>query len=258
MTLRVLIVDDEPHARQRLRQLLAARDDVLVLAEAGSGAQALAACQAQPVDVVLLDIRMPGMDGLATAQALAQLQPAPVVVFLTAADDRAIEAFEAGAADYLLKPVRGERLAAALDRARRLLRPAAARSHEERQHFIERRLGEVVLVPVDSVLALRAEDKYVCLTTATGEHLIEESLVAVEREFGPRFLRIHRNCLVAAGQVRALARIDGRDHVRVAGLDQPLEVSRRNLAAVRGHLLALANPGATPGIADTDQSRNNQ
>lgn len=242
MTLRVHIVDDEPHARQRLRQLLAAHADVQVLAESGSGAEAVAACRAQPVDVVLLDIRMPGMDGLATAQALAQLQPAPAVVFLTAADDRAIEAFEAGAADYLLKPVRGERLAAALDRARRLIQPTADRRRPERQHFIERRLGEVVLVPVDSVLALRAEDKYVRLETATGEHLIEESLVAVEREFGPRFLRIHRNCLVAADRVRALVRIDERDHVRVAGLDEPLEVSRRNLAAVRGHLLALADP----------------
>lgn len=243
MILRVHIVDDEPHARQRIRQLLAARADVAVLGESASGAAALAACRAQPVDVVLLDIRMPGMDGLETAQALARLQPAPAVIFLTAADDRAIEAFEAGAADYLLKPVRGERLAAALDRARRLAPEAGdERAPAQRQHFIERRLGEVFLVPVESVLALRAEDKYVRLTTPDGEHLIEESLVAVEREFGPRFLRIHRNCLVAADRVRALVRIDERDHVRVAGLDEPLEVSRRNLAAVRGHLLALADP----------------
>ncbi|MCK9488797.1 MAG: LytTR family DNA-binding domain-containing protein [Xanthomonadales bacterium] len=246
MILRVHIVDDEPHARQRLRQLLAARDDVQVLAESASGAEAVAACRAQPVDVVLLDIRMPGMDGLATAQALARLRPAPAVIFLTAADDRAIEAFEAGAADYLLKPVRGERLAAALDRARRLVRSAATTATQTvppaRRHFVERRLGEMFLIPVDTVLALRAEDKYVCLVTATGEHLIEESLVAVEREFGRAFLRIHRNCLVAAGQVRALERIGERDHVRVAGMDEPLEVSRRNLPAVREHLLALADP----------------
>ncbi len=243
MSLRVLIVDDEPLARERLQQLLAELDDIVVAGEAGDGTAAIERCACGEVDLVLLDIRMPGIDGIETARHLATLAQPPAIVFLTAYDDRAIDAFEAGAVDYLLKPVRRERLQQALARACRL-RPAdlaaTGIAGGPRQHFLERRAGGVRLVGVADVLCLRAEDKYVRLQTAASEHLIEDSLVTIEREFGGRFLRIHRNCLVAADRVQALERSHGQDVVRIDGLDQPLEVSRRNLAAVREHLLRRA------------------
>lgn len=232
--LRVLVVDDEPTARQRLCGLLADCPGIELAGEVADGEAALLRCAAGGVDLVLLDIRMPGLDGMATAQRLAALAAAPEVVFLTACDDRALEAFESGALDYLLKPVRRERLQQALQRVRRR-RPAVAPA--ARRHFSVRRAGAMLRVPVDAVLALRAEDKYVCLVTADGEHLIEESLAAIEREFGERFLRIHRNCLVAARHLAGLVRQpDGSDRARVDGLAHDLEISRRNLPAVRAWL----------------------
>lgn len=237
--MKVLIVDDEPLARSRLRELLAMQRDVQVVGEAGDGPAAVEACCQQRVDLVLLDIRMPGVDGLETARQLARLPCPPVVVFLTAYDDRALDAFDTGAVDYLLKPVRGERLRQSLERARRLVAhgSGAPPAVQARRHFRVRRAGTVRLVPVENVLCLRAEDKYVCLVTTEGEHLIEESLTAIEREFGGRFLRIHRNCLVAADSIRALERGgDGSERVRLHGLDDALEVSRRNLPVVRAHL----------------------
>jgi two-component system response regulator AlgR len=237
MNLRVLIVDDEPLARARLRELLATQPDLVIAGEAADGDSAIAACGREPVDLVLLDIRMPGRDGVDTATQLALLQPPPVVVFLTAGDDRALEAFETGAVDYLLKPVRGERLALALARARRV-RGIDADPGPGRRQFVVRRAGGLRLVPVEDVLSLRAEDKYVCLLTSHGEYLIEESLAAIEREFGERFIRIHRNCLVAAARLRGLERAgDGSERVRVDGLAEALEVSRRNLPALRARLL---------------------
>lgn len=240
MSLRVLIVDDEPLARARLRSMLETLPDVAVAGEAEDGDAALAACRTEPPDLVLLDIRMPGRDGLATAAGLALLPRPPAVVFLTAYDDCAIEAFERGAVDYLLKPVRVERLVQALARARRW-RPDdsdADATVGARRQFAVRRASTVRLVEVDDVLCLRAEDKYVCLVTGDGEFLIEESLATIEREFGDRFLRIHRNCLVSADRLRGLERTsDGGDCVRVDGLVRPLEVSRRNLATVRQRLL---------------------
>lgn len=243
MSLRVLIVDDEPLARERLRDLLDELDGIVVAGEAGDGTTAIEHCADCGIDLALLDIRMPGIDGIETARHLATLTQPPAIVFLTAYDDRAVDAFEAGAIDYLLKPVRRERLQQALVRARRL-KPAelsaAADNQVQRRHFLERRAGGVRLVAVTDVLCLRAEDKYVRLQTATSEHLIEDSLVTIEREFGERFLRIHRNCLVAADHVHALERSDGQDIVRINGLPDPLEVSRRNLATVREHLLRSA------------------
>lgn len=240
--MKVLIVDDEPLARARLRELLAVHADVVIIADVGDGQTAITACRGAPIDLVLLDIRMPGIDGLETAKQLATLPQPPVVVFLTAYDDRALDAFETGAVDYLLKPVRAERLAQALERARRIASTHAAEVAAEpaRRHFRVRRAGALRLVPVEDVLCLRAEDKYVCLVTAEGEHLIEESLTAIEREFGERFLRIHRNCLVASTRIRGLERGgDGSERVRLDRLPDTLEVSRRNLPGVRARLSRL-------------------
>lgn len=237
MTPRILIVDDEPHARSRLRELLA-DEAVAIAGEADNGTAAIEACGVHDIDIVLLDIRMPGIDGLETAQRLNALPRPPAVIFLTAYDDKAIEAFDTGAVDYLLKPVRAERLHRALERVRqRFSGLARTEPQPPRRHFMVRRGADVRRIPVDDVRCLRAEDKYVVVLTAGGTHLIEESLAAIEREFGERFLRIHRNCLVAPEHMRALERDGaGNERLWVDGLDQPLYVSRRNAPLVRARL----------------------
>jgi len=177
--LRVLIVDDEPLARARLRGLLEARADVQVAGEAADGQAALDACARLHPDLVLLDIAMPGIDGLDTARHLATLQPPPAVVFCTAYDEHALSAFEARALDYLVKPVRGERLEAALDKVRTFL---AGRSHQRddaphaqaRTHLCARLRGSLRMIPVDDIRYLQADEKYVAVHHARGEDLIEE------------------------------------------------------------------------------------
>lgn len=242
--MKVLIADDEPLARQRLRGLLAGMA-VDVVGEAGDGEAVLAACTRQRVDVVLLDIAMPGTDGLDAARRLRTLDAPPAVVFCTAFDAHALSAFEAAAVDYLVKPVRAERLAAALDRARAYLRghgqaapsgPAA----RQRTHLCARLGGSLRLIPLEAVYYLQAEEKYVVVHHAQGEDLIEEPLKALEREFGERLLRIHRNCLVARAQITGLQRgHDGHVHATLRHVSQPLEVSRRCVAQVREALQGL-------------------
>ncbi|MCU0756565.1 MAG: LytTR family DNA-binding domain-containing protein [Xanthomonadales bacterium] len=235
--MRVLIVDDEPLARARLRALLADSDAVEVVGEAGDGRTALEAVSQLRPGVVLLDIRMPGMDGLEVARHLHGWSDAPAVVFVTAYGDQALAAFEASAVDYLLKPVREERLAVALERARRLLGPRQAPPVEAgkvRSHLCARLRGSLKLVPVEDVLYLLADAKYVEVHYPGGSVLIEDSLVSLEQEFGERFIRIHRNCLVAAGAIAGLEkRGDGETVVTLRGTEMALEVSRRNLPNVR-------------------------
>jgi two-component system response regulator AlgR len=240
MSVRILIVDDEPPARMRLCELLATVPGASVVGETGNGTDAVALCGDGSVDLVLLDIRMPGIDGLETAQALARLPQPPIVVFLTAYDDRAIDAFERGAIDYLLKPVRAERLMQAIERAQRLMPARMTAVADARRYFVARKGSHVQRVPVDEVIFLRAEDKYVRLVTAGAEHLIEDSLASIEQEFGDRFLRIHRNCLVATDRIRGIRRTpQGTETVLVDGIDDALEISRRNLPAVRVRLTRL-------------------
>ena len=213
--MKVVIADDEPLARERLRSLLAEQPGVRVVAAASDGASALEACAAEKPDLVLLDIAMPGMDGLETARRLAALEPAPAVVFCTAYDAHALSAFEAAAVDYLVKPVRGERLAAALERARTFLagRAQPAQADGRRNHVCARLRGSMRLIPIEDIRYLQAEEKYVVVHHARGEDLIEESLKSLETEFGDRFLRIHRNCLVARNQIVELRRAaDGHTH----------------------------------------------
>jgi len=239
-SLRTLIVDDEPHARTRLRTLLADMDGIDIAGEADNGMAAIELCTRSRIDLVLLDIRMPGIDGLETARRLAAIDPAPLVVFLTAYDDRAIDAFDTGAVDYLLKPVRSDRLVQSLQRARRARPQARAMTGLDapaRRHFVVRLGARVLRVAVGDVRCLRAEDKYVRLSTADGDYLIEESLATLEREFGERLLRIHRNCLVMADHLRGLLRdAHGVDRVEIDGLAEHPEVSRRNLPHVRTRL----------------------
>ncbi|PZO63132.1 MAG: DNA-binding response regulator [Pseudoxanthomonas suwonensis] len=240
--MRVAIVDDEPLARRRLRDLLLARDGVDVVGEAADGAAGIALCSEHKPDVVLLDIAMPGMDGIDTARQLAALQPAPLVVFCTAYDAHALSAFEAQAIDYLVKPVRAERLATALDRAQAMLagKQAADVQAKQRTHLCARMRGNLRLIPIEDVLYLQADEKYVVVHHVRGEDLIEESLKSLEEEFGDRFLRIHRNCLVARNQLTALQRgSDGQMHARLRDGGQLLEVSRRSVTQLRELLKQL-------------------
>ena len=245
MTVRVFIADDEPLARERLRELLAdiaAEVPTQVVGEAGHGLEALERVPQSGAQVLLLDIQMPGMDGLELARHLASLEQSPAVVFVTAHDRHAVEAFELNALDYLLKPVRAERLASAIRKAagaagpgREQLARAAERAREYLS-IVER--NRIVLVPIREIVFLRAEQKYVTLRTREREHLIEEALVGLEREFGDRFVRIHRNCLVARAAIRGFERAtDPGDEahwlVVLDGVQERLPVSRRQWPGLR-------------------------
>ncbi len=244
MTLRVLIVDDEPLARARLRTLLGdcRAPAAQVAGEAANAADAMAQLAHQRFDVALLDIHLPGADGMQLAQALRALAEPPAVVFVTAHTEYAVRAFEIEALDYLTKPVRLERLQAALQKAERLTqaeRGPEADSTVESLLISER--GRTLRVPLAEVLYLRAELKYVTVRTASASHLLDGSLSQLEERFGERFVRIHRNALVARAAMRALVRHVDADEgegwaVQLAGVDEALAVSRRQLAAVRAAL----------------------
>jgi len=236
---KVVIADDEPLARERLRALLAEHPGIEVVAEAENGLDALQACAQHRPDMVLLDIAMPGVDGLEAARHLAAFDPRPAVVFCTAYDEHALSAFEAAAIDYLMKPIRAERLAAALERARTFIagretQAPAASSSQPRTHLCARLRGSLRLIPVDEVHYLQAEEKYVVVHHARGEDLIEESLKSLEEEFGGRFVRIHRNCLVARHELVEIKRVgDGHVQAILRHGKAPLEVSRRCVASLR-------------------------
>ncbi len=238
--MKVLVVDDEAPARTRLARLLAELDDCEVVGEAADGAEAVRQADKNGADVVLLDVRMPGMDGLEAARHLAGAEPPPAVVFTTAYDDHALEAFEAHAVDYLLKPVGAERLGAALAAARRRTRaqlPEAHTTSGPRAQICARLGGELELIAVADVFYFLAEQKYVTVRHDRGEVLIEEPLKALEREFADRFVRIHRNALVAVARVGGLRRQpDGHQRVWFHDIDDTLAVSRRHLPTVRQRL----------------------
>ena len=244
--MKLLLVDDEPLARQRLAGLLKELGGHEVAGEAGNGREAVEQAESLHVDVVFLDVAMPVMDGLEAARHLAGLPSPPALVFCTAFDQHALAAFEAAAVDYLVKPVRIERLAEALERARRqraaqqvpALPPAS--SERRRSHLSARLRGSLRLIPVEDIHYLQAEEKYVVVHHARGEDLIEESLKSLEIEFAERFLRIHRNCLVASDEFAELRRAtDGQVHAILRHGKSPLEVSRRCLPVLRERLKHL-------------------
>lgn len=245
--MRVVIADDEPLARERLQSLLAALPDVHVVAAASSGEQALHACAEQQPDLVVLDIAMPGLDGIEAARHLASFEPRPALVFCTAYDAHALSAFEAAAIDYLVKPVRPERLAAAIERTRLFLagrqsKPvlAAEAGRQPRSVLCARLRGSIRLIPVDEIHYLQAQEKYVVVHHARGEDLIEESLKSLEEEFADRFIRIHRNCLVSRHELMELRRdATGQVQAVLRHGQQPLEVSRRCVPGLRQQLRHL-------------------
>jgi len=240
--IKVFIADDEEPARERLKELLGdiAEDfPTTVVGEARNGLETLEQLPQSGAELLLLDIQMPGMGGLEVARHLAALAEPPTVVFVTAHDRHAVEAFELNALDYLLKPVRAERLAAALKKASVPNREQLAKAaHSAREYISVSERNRIVLVPVREIIFLRAEQKYVTLRTRSREHLIEEPLVSLEREFAASFVRIHRNCLVARAAIRGFERgADGEDEphwlVVLDGLEEKLPVSRRQWPTLR-------------------------
>lgn len=238
--MKILIVDDEQPARTRLRGMLQQLNDCEVVAEAANGKQALEASQTYQPDLVLLDIRMPGMDGLEAAEHLSKMDAPPAIIFTTAYNDYALSAFKTHAVDYLLKPVRKENLQQALSAATRLNRAQlqaigeAETEHTEPTHISARVKGNIKLIPVNTIHFFLAEHKYVTVGYVDGEVLIEDSLLTLEQRFPRHFMRVHRNALVAIDHIAALEKDNqGRCHIRLKDCDKVLEVSRRHLPDIR-------------------------
>jgi two-component system, LytTR family, response regulator AlgR len=240
--IRIFIADDEEPARERLKELLsdiAAEVPSEVVGEARNGLEAIERMPQSGAELLLLDIQMPGMGGLEVARHLASLEKPPTVVFVTAHDRHAVEAFELNALDYLLKPVRAERLAAALKKTSAPNREQLAQASEvAREYLSVAERNRIVLLPVREIIFLRAELKYVTVRTSTREHLIEEPLVSLEREFAATFVRIHRNCLVSRAAIRGFERAGGPEEephwqVVLEGLEERLPVSRRQWPLLR-------------------------
>jgi len=243
--LRVLIVDDEAPSRRRLRELLddcAGAMPLAVVGEAANGREAMEILHAVTSDLVLTDIHMPAMDGLELARHLLKLQQPPVVIFTTAFHEHAVQAFDVNAIDYLMKPVRMQRLLAALQKVPRLKPITAAKLDElsgtSRRFLSVTERSRVVLVPIDEIIYLKAELKYITIRTEQREYLLEESLTKLEEEFGQRFVRVHRNCLVAREAIRGFERCVGDEgdahwEVVLNGVSETLPVSRRQQYVVR-------------------------
>lgn len=233
--IKVLIADDETPARNRLRELLGDIEQTRLIGEAKNGQEVINLATENQVDLVLLDIRMPKMDGIEAAGHLQKLATPPAIIFTTAYDAYAVQAFDMNALDYLLKPIRLERLQAAIDKASRLSQVqvnALKPMQDQRSHFSVVERGRVLLVPIEEVIYLRAELKYITVRTKEREYLIEDSLTAIEQEFGNRFIRLHRNCLVTQNSIMGYERrqqTDGESHyvALLREVPETVAVSRR-------------------------------
>ena len=241
--MKLLIVDDEAPARARLQQLLQDFTDVEVVGEAENGRVALEMCQQFNPDTVLLDIRMPDMDGIEAARHLRELEDGPAVIFTTAFDSYAIDAFDAQAIGYLLKPVRQERLGRALKQASRLSRQQIQalagdeKNRLARSNICVRKQSGLHLIPLDDIIYFQAGQKYVTLVTAEGEELIDEPLKDLATEFSNRFIRIHRSVLIALSFLDRMDRNDdGQYQVWMKHCAEPLPVSRRHVTALKACL----------------------
>jgi two-component system, LytTR family, response regulator AlgR len=239
--LKLLIADDEAPARNRLRDLLGDIENVTLVAEAKNGKDAINLALETKPDLLLLDIRMPVMDGIEAAQHAQKLEPKPHIIFTTAFDAYAIKAFDLNAIDYLLKPIRLERLQAAINKVH-ALQPTQIQSlkplQKTRSHLSIYERSRVLLVPIEQVIYLRAELKYITVRTAEREYLLEESLTNLEVEFGERFIRLHRNCLVApsfiAGYEKRLnSENEAQWHAMLKGVTETVAISRRQQHLVR-------------------------
>lgn len=250
--MRVLICDDEPLARDRLRRMLERVPATLCVGEAENGQELLEQVPSVRPDLILLDIRMPGMDGLQAASRLSESDKPPAIVFCTAYDEHAIEAFRVNAVDYLLKPVRQEDLESALSKAGRVNKAqmAAVRreagiasAHDdstgEREYISVRSRRGIDLIAVADVRYFLADQKYVTVRHSQGETLLDETLKDLENEFGDRFVRVHRNALVALAYIEALEHKGSQFQLRLQGIEERLVVSRRHATAVKKLLQSL-------------------
>jgi two-component system, LytTR family, response regulator AlgR len=240
--LRIVIVDDEAPARRRMAELLEdARAAVpnMVIGEGITGTEGLALCQGQVApDVVLMDIQMPDMTGLECAQHLLKLPAPPGIIFVTAYDDYAVKAFELHAIDYLLKPVRLERLIGALQKVRPITNTQVDAMPKTARRFLSvTERGRVMLVPIDDVLFFRADNKYIAIKTLEREYLLEDSLNRLEEEYGDKFVRTHRNSLIAREQIVGFEKGDGDEEstwtVVLQSSKERLPVSRRQQHIVK-------------------------
>ncbi|WP_188152282.1 LytR/AlgR family response regulator transcription factor [Teredinibacter waterburyi] len=247
----ILIVDDEPLARLRLERMIDSIEGYEVVGSADNGADAIIAIDKLDPDIVLLDIRMPGEGGLEAARKIAQIPEPPAVIFCTAYDEYALEAFETLAVGYLLKPVQEQALISALDKTRKLnkLQLSAARLEEpketttkqsQRQNISAKTRRGVELIPLESVYCFIADQKYVTVLHANGETLIDDTLKELSDEFGERYVRVHRNTLVAVEQIEGLERThNGQYELRLKSTDYRPVVSRRHVASLKELLTAL-------------------
>jgi len=245
--MKVLIVDDEPPARDRLRRLLSEIEACEIAGEAGNGNDALAACATLKPDIVLLDVRMPGLWGIEVAQHLATLADAPAVIFTTAYGDHAVEAFDAQAIGYLLKPIRKEKLARALLHASRISAARLAQAtrtakiNHRREHVCARLGEQLRLIPLIDVYYFFADQKYVTVCHKGGEDLIDEPLKELGAEFSADFVRVHRNALVAEKHIAAIERgDDGQYQIRIRNCEKVLQVSRRHATELLRRLRGAA------------------
>lgn len=243
----ILIVDDEPLARQRLIGLVQGLNGYEACANASNGKDALRLAQELKPDVVLLDIRMPGMDGIETAHHMNRLSKPPAIVFTTAFSEHALKAFETHAVDYLLKPIKQDRLHDALEAATRLTKPQLEHlKHIDEQpkvrtHICVKTRGSLELVPIETIRYFLADHKYVTLRTDDHECLIEESLKSLEGEFSHLFTRIHRNALIADKYMNGLEKnSEGHCVITIEGIEERLEISRRHLPHVRKKIKNMA------------------
>lgn len=239
--LKILIADDEAPARRRLKDLLSEVTFATVVAEAKNGKEAIDLAIKEQPDLMLLDIRMPLMDGLEAAEHAQKLDPKPHIIFTTAYDAYAIRAFDLNAIDYLLKPIRLERLQKALEKVQALT-PQSLEALKPlqtiRSHLSIHERGRVVLVPIEDIIYLRAELKYISVRTSEHEYLLEESLTNLETEFGEVFLRLHRNCLVAKLYINSYEKRpdekgDLHWHAVLNGVPDTIAVSRRQQHLIR-------------------------
>ncbi len=239
--MKVLIVDDEPLARERLVRMTSSVEHCKVVGQADSGYDAIELTQITSPDVVLMDVRMPGMDGISAAQHLAELDPPPAVIFCTAYNDYAVEAFSSQALGYLLKPVRQDDLEAALMRVRRLNKAQLGQLEQQlgvingrREHVTSKNRRGVELIPISDIRLFQADNKYVTAYHTDGEALLDETLKDLEDELTGVFIRIHRNALISVPHIEGLERRqDGQYFVRLADLDIRPQVSRRHVAQLR-------------------------
>jgi two-component system response regulator AlgR len=243
--MKILIVDDEKPARDRLRRLIGGLDDYEVIGEARNGSEAVELAEQFEPEIVLLDIRMPLMDGLEAARHMVRGENPPAIIFTTAFSDHALEAFETHAVDYLLKPVKLDRLQNALTSCSRLNRAQTRERVEQlglnevRRHICARVRGNLVLIPLQDIYYFHAEQKYVTVRHSGGEVLIEEPLKSLEQEFTEDFHRIHRNALVRIDRVAGMKNNADGHQIFFNDIEDQMEVSRRHLPGVRKTLKSL-------------------